>query len=115
MTAVLQAAKPYRLPTHVLPRRYDIQIDARLGREEFFGKVTIHLDIHEATDPVPVRIAAGVGDMDIDLVMQEPRDYIELHSRDLQLSDARFTANGQTLEGRIMPDPERQMVRIKFD
>jgi puromycin-sensitive aminopeptidase len=115
MTTLLQAAKPYRLPTHVLPRRYDIQIDARLGREEFFGKVTIQLDIHEASDPVPVAIAGGLGDVDLDLVMQEPRDYIELHARELQLSDARLTAGDQTLEGRIALDPERQMARIKFD
>ena len=27
----------YRLSAYVSPRRYDVQLDARLGREEFTG------------------------------------------------------------------------------
>src|SRR5439155_1840 len=61
--------KAYRLPTHALPRRYDIAIDARLGREDVHGKVRIELDI------------------------REPRDVIELHARDMQLSNARLTTD----------------------
>ncbi|MFL5735080.1 MAG: M1 family metallopeptidase [Chloroflexia bacterium] len=84
--------KAYRLPTHAFPRRYDIEIDARLGREDFHGKVVIKLDIVEA------------------------RDVIELHAKDMKLSDARLTSSdGKTLEPRISQDNEREMAAFKFD
>src|SRR3954447_659283 len=84
--------KAYRLPTHAFPRRYDIEIDARLGREDFHGKVVIKLDIVEA------------------------RGVIELHAKDMKLSDARLTSSdGNTLEPRISQDNEREMAAFKFD
>ena len=35
----------YRLPTHALPRRYDIHLDAQVGREDFEGRVVIALEL----------------------------------------------------------------------
>jgi puromycin-sensitive aminopeptidase len=91
MTTLATKPKAYRLPTHALPKRYDIHIDARLGRDDFFGRVTVQLDI------------------------KQPQDFIELNQRELQLSNARLTFNGETLEGRIEQDDEREMARIQFD
>ena len=91
MTTLIGNPKAYRLPTHVYPTSYDIEIDARLGRQDTHGKVTIQLDIREA------------------------RDTIELHARDLKLSDARLTIGGMTLEGEIEQDNERNMAAIRFD
>ncbi len=82
--------KAYRLPTHILPMRYDIELDARLGREDFHGKVTIQLDI------------------------QESRDSIELHAVELELSDARLTVGGRTLDSSIEQDADREMAEISF-
>lgn len=91
MTTLIENPKAYRLPTHALPTRYDIDLDARLGRKETHGKVTIQLDI------------------------QEGRDTIELHARDMELHEARLTANGSALEGKIRQDEEREMAEIRFD
>ena len=82
--------KAYRLPKHILPRRYDIDIDARLGREEFSGKVVIQLDIIE------------------------PCETIELHARDLEITDARLTVDGKDLKGKVEPNSESEMVAVKF-
>src|SRR5437764_562653 len=83
--------KAYRLPTHAFPRRYDIEIDARLGREDFNGKVAIALDIVES------------------------RDVIELHARDMQVLTCRaITSGGKTLAARITQDNEREMASFKF-
>ncbi len=83
--------KAYRLPTHVFPTRYDIELDARLASEDFRGKVTIQLEIKEV------------------------RDVIELHARDLELSDAIIRAHGVLRAGAIHQDNEREMAVIRFD
>ncbi|HUP26967.1 MAG TPA: M1 family metallopeptidase [Chloroflexia bacterium] len=83
--------KAYRLPTRVLPRRYDIDIDARLGREEFGGKVTIRLDVNEPTSSV------------------------ELHARELQITEACLTLGGKELKGKVEPNTESEMAAINFD
>jgi hypothetical protein len=54
--------KAYRLPAYVLPTEYTIELEARLGSDDFKGSVEIELDVRES------------------------RDTIELHSRDLRLS-----------------------------
>ncbi len=90
MTTPAQKPKAYRLPAYALPSRYDIQIDARLGRDTFYGKVKIQLDIKEANDT------------------------IELHQYNLQLSNATLTANGKALEGDVKADNEREMAAIRF-
>jgi puromycin-sensitive aminopeptidase len=91
VTTLISNPKAYRLPTHVYPTRYDIEIDARLGRRETHGKVTIQLDIRES------------------------KDTIELHARDMKLSNATLTVGGETLEGEIEQDNERNMASIRFD
>src|SRR5687768_2910403 len=83
--------KAYRLPTHVIPRRYDIDIDVRLGREEFSGKVAIQLDINEACEA------------------------IELHARDLEITDASLKVGGKELKGKVEPNSQSEMVAIEFE
>ncbi|HEV2460000.1 MAG TPA: M1 family aminopeptidase, partial [Ktedonobacterales bacterium] len=82
--------KAYRLPTHALPRRYDIALDACLGTPTFQGHVTIQLDL------------------------TAPSDRIELHARDLRISRAELTIDGETLPGAVTPDAEREIVAIQF-
>ncbi len=88
------STKPYRLPTHARPRQYDLELDARLGRETFTGRVTISLDILEA------------------------RDVVELHARDLNIASAQLTvvAGGSPLPqtGAVTLDPERERAIIHF-
>ena len=82
--------KAYRLPTQVFPEHYDIQIDVRPGSEDFHGKVAIQIHV------------------------LEPRDTIEIHARDLELSDAIITIRGAMRAGVIYQDNEREMVSIHF-
>ncbi|MDQ3929615.1 MAG: M1 family metallopeptidase, partial [Chloroflexota bacterium] len=91
MIAAVENPKAYRLPTSALPRRYDIEIDARLGRRETFGKVTIQLDVQESTNSV------------------------ELHAVHQTLKDARLTYGGNIIEGRIEQDEDREIAIISFD
>jgi puromycin-sensitive aminopeptidase len=79
------------LPDHVLPRRYDIELDVRVGRPTFTGKVSIQVDVRES------------------------RSSIELHANDLlTLNEAVLTAGGDTFKGEISQDAEREMARIEF-
>lgn len=82
--------KAYRLPTYALPRRYDIELEARLDREDFHGKVTIQLDIKDS------------------------KTSIELHAKTLKLLDATLTAGGKALKGSITQDAEREMAAMDF-
>jgi puromycin-sensitive aminopeptidase len=80
----------YRLPTHASPRRYNVKLDARLGREEFFGQVAIALHIHAA------------------------KDTLDLHSRDLTISKAELLIEGKTLAAEVTSDPENETVVLRF-
>jgi aminopeptidase N len=40
---------PYRLPRHVVPRRYDIRLEPNLTEAAFEGRVVIEADTVEAT------------------------------------------------------------------
>src|SRR5918998_5988740 len=82
--------KAYRLPTHVLPRQYDLELDTRLSSDDFGGNVAIAVDVVEA------------------------RDSIELHARDLRISRATLGADGHTLEGTVELDPDRELATIRF-
>ncbi len=82
--------KAYRLPQHVRPKRYDIELDTRLGVPEFTGRVSITLDLGE------------------------PCDLIELHARDLRLFEAQLDGDGQTHPGDVTLDAERETATIKF-
>ncbi len=84
------SASTYRLPTHVSPRRYDVQLDARLGREDFSGHVTIALDLHEA------------------------KDTIDLHARDLTITHAELIVNGQSHLAVTAPDPNNERIVLQF-
>jgi puromycin-sensitive aminopeptidase len=92
VTTAIENPKAYRLPHNVLPRRYDIEVDARVGRPTFTGKVTIQVDI------------------------QESESSIELHAHELlTLNEASLTVGNDTSQGRISQDSEREMARIDFD
>jgi len=80
----------YRLPTHVSPRRYDVQIDARLGREDFFGSVSIQLEIHEE------------------------KDSIDLYAKDLTVDHANLLIDGRTHQAEITPDPDNERIVLQF-
>jgi puromycin-sensitive aminopeptidase len=82
--------KAYRLPTTVLPRQYDIALDARLGSSEFHGRVAIQL-----------AVAA-------------PTNVIELHARDLQVTNAQLAVQDQTLPGDVQLDADREIAIIQF-
>ena len=84
--------KAYRLPTVVRPRHYDIALDARPGRETFSGSLRVQ-----------VSIAA-------------PTDTIELHTRDLDITNARLVgAGGQAFAGAVTADAEREIAVIALD
>jgi puromycin-sensitive aminopeptidase len=82
--------KAYRLPTGVLPRHYDITLDARPDGEAFHGRVAISLDLIAATDTV------------------------ELHARALDVTAARLTADGRDLTGTVSLDADREIAVIRF-
>ncbi|HEX6817019.1 MAG TPA: hypothetical protein VF120_01485, partial [Ktedonobacterales bacterium] len=84
--------KAYRLPLTVRPRHYEITLDARPGRETFSGSLAVQ-----------VSIAA-------------PTNTIELHARDLTITNARLVSpNGQTFAASVAPDAEREIVTLTLD
>ena len=84
--------KAYRLPLTVRPRHYSITLDARPGRETFSGTLAVQ-----------VSIAA-------------PTNTIELHARDLTLSNARVESpSGQSFSVTIAPDAEREIAVLTLD
>ena len=84
------SASTYRLPLHVSPRRYDIQLDAQVGREDFSGHVTIGLDLHQASDT------------------------IDLHARNLTITDATLLIDGQSQPATVSVDPENERIVLHF-
>ena len=84
------SASRYRLPHHVSPRRYDVQLDAQLGREDFSGSVTIALDL------------------------REPKDTIDLHAKDLTVTDAKLNIDGQSYPATVTPDPDNERLILQF-
>ncbi|MEO8286858.1 MAG: M1 family metallopeptidase [Chloroflexota bacterium] len=91
MTTAIENPKAYRLPQEVRPRRYDIALDARVGRPTFTGRVKIQVSISGS------------------------RTNIELHAFDLlTLTEATLTTGNETLKGEISQDAEREMARIEF-
>src|SRR5215469_10667334 len=82
--------KAYRLPHTVIPRHYSIEIDARVGREELLGNVTIQLDI------------------------MTPCSAIELHAREMRIHEATVEAGGRTLAGTVTLDADREVAVIEM-
>ena len=84
------SASTYRLPLHVSPRRYDIQLDAQVGREDFSGHVTIELDLHQASDT------------------------IDLHARNLTITDANLLIDGQSQPATVTIDSDNERIVLHF-
>ncbi|HJR80678.1 MAG TPA: M1 family metallopeptidase [Anaerolineales bacterium] len=80
----------YRLPLHVSPRRYDVQLDAQVGREDFTGHVTIALDVHEANDS------------------------IDLHARDLRIIGATLLVDGQSHPATVTVDSDNERIVLRL-
>jgi puromycin-sensitive aminopeptidase len=74
-----------------LPRRYDIELDTRVGRPTFTGTVTIEIDVLESTRR------------------------IEMHAHELlKLNRASVTVGGRTFEGIIEQDAVAEMAAVEF-
>jgi len=84
------SASTYRLPLYARPQRYDVQLDARLGRDEFSGNVLITLDL------------------------LEPKDSIDLHARDLTINEAQLMIAGETLDAVATSDPDNERLVLHF-
>jgi puromycin-sensitive aminopeptidase len=78
----------------VLPRSYEIALDARLGSDQFQGNVAIQLEI------------------------VAPTDRIELHDRELQITVATLAlgdaSEDAALSGTVTLDPPRELAVIQF-
>ena len=84
------SASTYRLPSHVSPRRYDIQLDAQLGREEFYGNVAIMVELREVNNT------------------------IDLHARDLVVTQAELLIDGESRPAEIALDPDNERIVLQF-
>src|SRR5262245_62987202 len=80
--------KAYRLPTQVLPRQYNIDLDARLGVLTFTGRVSIQLDV------------------------TRPTETIELHARGLRIERATIVRDGHAVSASVVLDADRELVII---
>ncbi len=83
--------RAYRLPTYILPRRYDIALETGLDSPVFRGSVAITLDVREHCRE------------------------IELHARDLLIAEARLQLDARTLPGAVTLDREREVATIQFE
>lgn len=76
-------ASAYRLPRHIWPISYHIDLHTDPGRADFQGAVTIELDVRQKSAS------------------------IEMHARDLSIQEARLEGGGPL---RVELDPDRQRV-----
>ena len=81
--------KAYRLPTHARPERYDVEITASPSTDAFSGRVRVHLNLESS--------AASV----------------EMHARDLELTEATFDANGSKQPAEVTLHADRQTVSFR--
>lgn len=82
--------KAYRLPRHIRPRQYDLRLQLRRTSSDFHGSESILLDITQQSKAV------------------------EIHSRGLDISQARLTQAGKTLAGEVSLDADREIATITF-
>ena len=80
--------KPYRLPSHVRPTRYDVHLHARVGQPTFRGSVAIALDVDRGTDR------------------------IELHARDIKIGAASLAVGGKRIGASAQYDADAEMVAL---
>lgn len=80
-----------RLSHDVLPRRYDVEIDARVAREDFHGKVAIVVDV------------------------AAPRRAIDLHAKGLEIPRASARAGGRLFPARVSTNAPAEMITLAFD
>ena len=84
-------SKAYRLPRSVLPRQYDVALEARPDAEEVRGRVSIQVDV------------------------REPTTTVELNSVGIDVQDTQISANGYALPGTVALDGERELATIQFE
>src|ERR1044071_2855334 len=84
-------AKSYRLPTSVIPERYELKLSPDLTRWRFTGQ-----------EKVSVQITDAVHD-------------IFLNAAELELSRVSLKrADGRVVEGQVLLDPENERARLRF-
>ena len=84
-------AKSYRLPTSVIPERYELKLSPDLTRWRFTGQ-----------EKVSVQITEAVHD-------------IFLNAAELELSRVSLKrADGRVVEGQVLLDPENERARLRF-
>src|SRR5262249_9738047 len=83
--------KAHRLPTHVRPLSYAVDIITYPARPEFEGTADITVDV------------------------LKPTQTIEMHSRELALRDARVTVGEHTFPATIAFDPSTETVNFHTD
>jgi len=84
-------AKSYRLPTSVIPERYELKLSPDLTRWRFTGQ-----------EKVSVQITEAVHD-------------IVLNAAELELSRVSLKrADGRVVEGQVLLDPENERARLRF-
>src|SRR4051812_8572044 len=85
------SARAYRLPSHVRPISYHIDLETDPGRPDFAGSVEMILDIKQATSK------------------------IELHSRGLAIASAVVQGEGGSeVAAEVSTQPERQTATLSL-
>ena len=87
----MSSSADFRLSKNVMPRRYDLRIEADLDGWSFAGRETIEVVVGQATADVA------------------------LHSIDLDIRSAVADSAGKRLVARIEADPEAEIVWLRFD
>jgi puromycin-sensitive aminopeptidase len=72
------------------------------------SRVRLHVDL----DPNSGR--AFRGEVEIDVSLDSPRSTLRLHAAQLRVSRARIEVAGRTLRGTITPNPEIEMISVRF-
>src|SRR5512145_3329065 len=87
---IVATTTDYRLPRHVLPRDYAIDIDVSPARKRFDGRLTI-----------TARVAAET-------------DTMELNARDLSVSEPVALVKGRRMKGAVRTYKARETVALVF-